>query len=505
MKSYRKTFKNIYTDIGGKIILLIVGIILPKLYIENFGSEINGLVSSINNILVYINLLEAGVGGASTQALYKVIAENKTDDINGILSATDKFYKRTGLYFISIVSVLAFIYPYCVKSSISYGMICVLILLSAVPSALKYFFQGKYTVLLNADNRAYILNTVNLISNLLINISKVILLMLGANVIMVQSVYAVISLIQLLLIYLYIKRNYLYLDVKVKPNNLAISKHKYVMVHTISATIFSNIDVLVLTFFCDLKVVSVYSIYHLIYVHINQIIKGLANGTSASFGQLYATSKDRFKSDYKIFVVVYRLFAGVIMLALAMSTLPFIRIYAADFSDTQYVDMWLPILFFLTNYLDVIRWPEVIVVNCTGHFKETTKQAMLESVINLVLSLVLVHIWGLYGVLIATCVALTYRTIDFYQFVGRKILKETYLKDVIYMIVSSIISTVLIYQIQLNTTEFYNYVHLLRYALLAGGIGVILYVILAIVFYPQNCIMVVQVVKKYIKGLKVNG
>lgn len=483
----KKSLLNIFSDLSSKVLLLVIGIILPKLYIENFGSEVNGLLSSINSILMYVGLLEAGVGAASTQALYSCTAKNKQSDANAILAATNKFYKRTGLYFLGIVSTLALLYPYCVKSSIPYGTVCLLILLSAVPAAIKYFFQGKYTVLLNADNRSYILYIIDTIITILTNVSKVVLILMGYGIVVVQCIFALISFLQMLLIYIYIKIHYKWIDLNVLPNEEALSKSKYVMIQNIVDLVSKNVDVLVLTLFSDLKVVSVYSIYRLIYSKIMNITNAPANGVTASFGQMYTLDRDRFKMHYQKFVIAYRFFGGVVFLTTALCTLPFIRLYAEDFSDANYVDVWLPMLFFMTSYLELMRLPELRITHATGFFKETSKQAIVECVINLVLSFILGYTLGIYGVLIATIVALGYRSIDFYIFAGKKIVERNYKKDIVYLLISSVVAIITIgYFTQVRIISFASYFELIVFGMKAGIISLMVFGLILFLFYGKN-------------------
>lgn len=58
-----------------QITILICGFIVPKVIITNFGSNVNGLVSSITQFLAYITLLEAGMGPVVKSALYGPIAK----------------------------------------------------------------------------------------------------------------------------------------------------------------------------------------------------------------------------------------------------------------------------------------------------------------------------------------------------------------------------------------------------------------------------------------------
>lgn len=52
------------------------------------------------------------------------------------------------------------------------------------------------------------------------------------------------------------------------------------------------------------------------------------------------------------------------------------------------------------------------IINFAGHFKQTQVRSIIESVINLTVSLVLVFKIGMYGVLVGTIAALLYRTND---------------------------------------------------------------------------------------------
>ena len=62
MSRQKNSINNLKWGILGNIITSAVAIIIPRLFIVNYGSEVNGLLSSIRQIYVYLALLEAGVG-----------------------------------------------------------------------------------------------------------------------------------------------------------------------------------------------------------------------------------------------------------------------------------------------------------------------------------------------------------------------------------------------------------------------------------------------------------
>ena len=58
-----------------------------------------------------------------------------------------------------------------------------------------------------------------------------------------------------------------------------------------------------------------------------------------------------------------------------------------------------------------LRLPYNAMVFAAGHYKQTQLSAIIEAVINIVVSVVLVSKWGLVGVAIGTFAAMTYRTL----------------------------------------------------------------------------------------------
>ena len=99
----KKGIKNIGYAFLSQIIALALGIFIPRLTIVSYGSEMNGLLSSISTVMTYLTLLEAGVGAATCQALYKPITQKDKRGINGVLSATHYYYKRTGTAYFGLV------------------------------------------------------------------------------------------------------------------------------------------------------------------------------------------------------------------------------------------------------------------------------------------------------------------------------------------------------------------------------------------------------------------
>ena len=112
----KKTSLNFVFGLLGQVITMLVAILVPRMFIVSFGSEVNGFINSINQLFVYVALLEAGVGAASLRALYFPVGKNDKQQINRILSATHYYYKRTGWLYLLIIFAISFLYPLAVRS-----------------------------------------------------------------------------------------------------------------------------------------------------------------------------------------------------------------------------------------------------------------------------------------------------------------------------------------------------------------------------------------------------
>ncbi len=129
----RRVIRNIVTAIGYQVVIAVFGLVLPRLYLVNFGSEVNGLNSTIKNIFAYLSLLEAGVGLSAQYSLYGPVAKGDTGSINGILSATRRFYLKVSILYTGITIGFALIYPLVIQTELDYFTVCGMILLYGVP------------------------------------------------------------------------------------------------------------------------------------------------------------------------------------------------------------------------------------------------------------------------------------------------------------------------------------------------------------------------------------
>lgn len=458
MNKRKKALKNVISSAVQQIITIMIGLLIPKIIITGYGSEINGLLSSIKQLMVYLALFEAGVGVASLQALYKPVAIDDTITINGIISATNRYFKKTAIYYFFSLLFVSALYPVFVHTTLSWRTVLLIIFFNGASKGIYFLIHGKYVVLLLADGKGYVYSRITTIVTIMIGRAKIILFSNNCNVLAVMFITFVIQTIIPIYIYIYVKKEYGWLSVNIKYDDSAISQKNYVLIHQISSLVFNNTDVLILTLFCGLKIVSVYSLYKLIITQIESLLSIIYNGFSFSLGQTYQTDKEKFKKYIDIYESFYSIIAFALFSAAMHLLIPFMELYTDGVNDIEYSDFFIALLFICIAVLTAMRSTMLSVINFAGHFKKTVSRAVTEAGINLTVSIIGAVYFGIYGVLLGTIVALLYRTADVICYANKYLLNRPIWKTVSIHGVNMSVTFLLYFIVRYMNTNIDSYI-----------------------------------------------
>lgn len=478
MNNRQKSAKNIIYGILSQIMAIAFGLLLPRIILVSYGSEVNGILNSLAQFLVYLNLFEAGVGAATLQALYRPVAQSDWGCINGILSATNRFLRRTGQFYLGALILLSVGYPLIVDSSLPYWTICGAVFFTGIGNVVTFYIREKYRILLLADGKYYIVSGLTTVVSVLMNLAKIGLILLGCDIVLVLAVAFCINCIQVVYTLWYVRRHYRDLDVNAAPDYDAIAQKNFTLIHQIDSLVFHNTDVVILTVFCDLKVVSVYSMFKLITNHLDQILNILVTAVKFMLGQAFQTDLERYKKMIDGFESVNSAISYAVYSVALYLYLPFMALYTHGVTDVNYLDEKLAVLFVATALLTHSRVPMLQTIEYAGHFQQTVSRAVAEAVINLVVSLIGVYFMGIYGVLLGTVAALLYRTNDIILYANKKLLHRncwrTYAIYFVNLLV--LIGSQYLYGALFDGVDINSY---LRFVMVGAGTGVI-----ALVIFP---------------------
>ena len=429
MSKRKLALRNGLSAALGYAVSLGVGLLLPRLFITGYGSEVNGLLGSVNQFLLYLGLLEAGMGALTLQALYRPVAEDDRSAINGILCTTHRYYKRAGVIYLLALIAAALLFPLIAGSGLPYLAVAGVVFFSGAGTLLTFWLQGKYQVLLQAVGKNYVQTNLTTLVTLLAGIAKVVMIALDCPIVAILAVSFAIHGIQAFCILWYVKVKYKWIALDMPPAEGVLVQKNYMILHRIAEVIFHNTDILLLTIFCDLKTVSVYTLYKLIFSYLERVLAILSGSVGFALGQNYQTDRRRFTARMDVFESIYSIAATTLFSTALHLTLPFMTLYTSGVTDAVYCDPKLALLFAAVAWLTAIRQPMLLTINYAGHFKETVPQTLIETGINLVVSLVGVLLWGIHGVLLGTVAALLYRSVEVIMYANKRLLGRTPLRS----------------------------------------------------------------------------
>ncbi|WP_330066394.1 lipopolysaccharide biosynthesis protein [Blautia sp.] len=501
----RQAFKNMAANLMLQVIVLLSGIILPRFFLEAYGSSVNGMITSINQFLTYLGLAEAGVGTASIVALYAPLANDDRAEVNAVLSATRKYYNRSGVIFLAMVVVLIIVYPFFISGQLDPSMVRGMVIVLASSTLVDYFFLGKYRVLLTANQEGYVVALVQAVGTIINTVVAIFLIWKGTNVVFVKTVATAVYMLRLLLIRAYVKRKYPCVDYHTESNDTALSQKGAALLHQIVGIIVNNTDVVMLTICLgsrSLLEVSVYGVYNLVVYAVNMLLTSFSNSLSAGFGEVISKGeKEILKESYSSYEYMYYMIFFIVISCMGVLLLPFISVYTMSMTDVDYIRPFIAILFTVIVFLQNIRIPGSTIICAAGHFRETRNQAILEAVINIGVSVILVWSFGMAGVLIGTVCSYGYRSLEIIVYNAKYLVKGSSRKTMS-RLVRNIIVTILAVALGLNfvpqiMTSFGLW---FEYAVITGCSFSVIFVIVNLVTEPKEfqalITRVIQVIKK---------
>ena len=425
-KGYNVKINLFFASIS-QVLTLVFALVVPKLLINYYGPQIHGLTATISSLISYLTLVESGIGAASVQSLYAPLQERDYKLVNADLNAIAIFYLRIGKIFVTLVIVIATLYPFLSADGLDYWLVFTLVLISGLANTIEYFFTSKYRVLLQADKKLYVINLVNSVGILLQGILRIVFIYLKMSIFVVQLVPAIVYAVRLISISVYVNRAYSYLDRTVSPNFQVGKKRWSALIHQISNLVVNNTDNIVLSSTVGYTAVSIYGVYQMIISNISGFLsQALSNAVTANFGHLlYKGGNTGLCDIYDKYERLYYYIIGIIFGICSFAICPFVKLYVGNVNGIEYADERLGILFVCMSILANIRIPQLTIVTAAGHYKETQNHAICEALINIVVSIILVNVCGIYGVLIGTIASFLYRDIMFIWYTNCRILSRS--------------------------------------------------------------------------------
>ena len=421
---------NSMTVVLYRIIAMVTAFIIPRIIMTVYGSEINGFIVSVKQFVTYFYLVEAGISGASTVALYKPLADQNVPAINGVLSAAKKFYYQSGWAFIGLVTLLAIFYPLFIKTNLlNFWQIVITVFALGATGVMDFFTLSKYRVLLSASQRLYVISFGRILYAVLNVIITWVLAKAGCSIVTLQVALILSVIARTALLQWYVRKNFPFVDYNAKPDNSSIKDRWNVLYLEVLSSLQTCLPIMLATFFTTLKDVSVYGIYALVLNGINSIMGIFSSGLYASFGDVIARKQletlQRATQEFE--QAFYSIMAIVYSTALLLIT-SFISLYTKGVDDANYIIPSLGFMFVLNGLLYNIKTPQGMLVIAAGMYRQTRWQNTIQAAIMLIVGAIGAKLWGLHGILFGVICSNFYRDIDLLFFIPKNLTHVSYTK-----------------------------------------------------------------------------
>lgn len=405
----KNAIKNISISVFSQVIIILLGFISRRVFIDSLGAEYLGVNGLLTNVLSMMVLIEGGIGVSITYNLYKPLAENNQKKITALVQLYKKVY--TILAFI-VLAISIILYPFMgkmMKGGHSIININLVYFIFVAKNMVSYLTAYKWA-LINADQKGYILARANLVFQILTTVAKMVILVLTSNYILYLLIELGIYTVQVLWNgaivnkrYPYIKSKQRYeIDGDIKGN---INKNvKAMFLHNIGGYCVYGTDNILISSFVNIATVGLYSNYSMIINQLSALVSPVLSGIGAGVGNLIAT-EDSSKT-YSIFKVTYLVnfwiysFCVIFLFNLLE---PFIILWLNN--ENMLLDK-VTFIFILVNfYLDGLRKSIGTFKSKAGLFSQDKYIPVIEGIINLVASIIMANKFGLAGIFIGTTIS----------------------------------------------------------------------------------------------------
>ena len=178
---------------------------------------------------------------------------------------------------------------------------------------------------------------------------------------------------------------------------------KHLMVHKVAGLVATNIDIILISKFIGLGKVLIYSTY-LMYVNaIMSLTNKISRAIVGTIGNILIEDKNKAYNTFIKFNAICFFMALMIAGPFNMLINNFIRVFYNNKVATSIITST---LFTMVLIYNIIRIPLLTYTEGAGLFKETKICPIIESIINLTLSIVLIKFYGINGCLVGTILSL---------------------------------------------------------------------------------------------------
>lgn len=405
MNKGKKSLYTAVTSIAYTIIYGLLGLIVTRLIIANYGSDFNGLNSTANQFIGMLLILDGGFTLAINVSLFKPVVAKNYDAINKIMSASKIVFNRIGFLVFVVGIIGSIVYSMIAKSELPCEFAALIFMMSVIPVAFNFAYSTKYSILMKTEQKEYILNIIKILTTVLSQLWVLAAVLLHEHMLVVRFITMLGAILNSLLIGCVSKKMYNYLNFKHTPNYDAIKGTKDVLAQKVTNMLYGTAPIVFISATVGTMLASVYSVYNNVFMLLKSVLNAFIVAPRMGFGQLIAEKDSEYVK--KVFNQ-YECIVILVMLCILSTTtvliMPFIKLYMSGIADINYENWYVAALLIVTVFFEIIHIPSGNIINVSGKF-EVGKKIQFIACITLAVTMIIGN-WliGFYGILSAVMI-----------------------------------------------------------------------------------------------------
>lgn len=397
---------NFASGFLGRVLAILLNFAVRTIFIYCLNEaylSVNGLYS---NILTVLSLAELGFGSAMVYRMYAPVAVKDYQKTAALLQFYKKIYIIIGVViFLLGLCVIPFM-DYIIKDKPDISGLTLYYILFLVNTSISYWFSSYKASVLYADQKEYIKTNVQNTMAILQSGLQIVLLLLFRKYLL----YLLIQLAGNIFLNLYVAHlvDKRYPEIQTYQGASLSAEERVQIRKDTEALVLSRFghvalngtDNIIISAVVGVLWVGRLSNYTLICDSVTSVLCQITAAITGSLGNFFATEDKH--AGYALFKKVEFLnfwLYGFSFIALVTLLDPFIQIWAGErFVLGLPISIAIAINFFVAGYMNTL-W---VFRSTIGLFKQGKFRPILVAILNIILSIFLGKLWGVFGVLFAT-------------------------------------------------------------------------------------------------------
>jgi len=460
VKTKNRLLFNLVVPVLLQLVTILVNLVIPRMIILNYGSSINGLFSTAQQISQALYLLEGGIAVAVAAQLYRPIREKCWDEVSRVLTSAKKYYTRMSYLFLVLSLIICTLMAVYLRENVNPIRSFAVIFITSLQYLLSLSLMSRINVIQVADGRAYIKNINAVVGRTFGFIFQYALISIHADYVLVKFAEVFAMMIAVLpAVYIHFKD---YRQISFRHSDpIAVKSQTSALLLQLTQMGARSLPGILAVLLFDLRAASIISVYVLIFHFGNSIIEMVSQSYAAFFSRVFGASEleaVRKKTDILDFITWFS--SGVLLICFLNLTYPFVKIYTHGADIDYHLPYAVGILAVTEFFRNLCFIPRTAFLSL-GNLELLSKSSIYELALGVfggVIGALAIGLPGiLIGLLIGSLMRFLYLSHSFNKIILHQSIKIQLVSNLRYAIFI-IISWVLTLQIEVSDKAFIRWI-----------------------------------------------